>query len=64
MIICDKIINAAGSASANVINTVSKNVTSTASIHFYNKTVRYKMDCAILRTVLLVQKKPTDVLTM
>ena len=36
----DKVINAEDSVSTNV----SKNVTSTASIHFRNKKVRYKMD--------------------
>ena len=47
---CKEIINAIDSLSTNV----STNVTSTASINFYNKKVRCKMDRYILHTVLLV----------
>ena len=42
----DEIINAADKVSTNVTSTVPK--------HFYNKNLRYKMDCYILHTVLLV----------
>ena len=43
---CDEIINTVGN--------VSTAVTSTVSTNFYNKKVRYKMDCYILHTVLLL----------
>ena len=43
---CDEIINTADS--------VSTTVTSTVTTNFCNKKVRYKMDCYILHTVLLV----------
>ena len=46
VITCDEIINAADKVSTNVTSTVPK--------HFYNKNLRYKMDCYILHTVLLV----------
>ena len=46
VIMSDEIINAAGN--------VSKNVTSALSKNFYYKKVRYKIDCYILHTVLLV----------
>ena len=55
---CDEIINAANILSTNVprnvSSAVSTNVTSTASINFHNKKLRYKMDCYILHTILLV----------
>ena len=59
---CDKIINATDSVSANVTNgiltnitnTISKNVTSIVSINSDDKKVRCKMNFYILRTVLLV----------
>ena len=40
-------------ASANVTNTIPRNVTITVSTNFHRK-VRYKMDSYILHTVLLV----------
>ena len=40
VITCDEIIDATDSLSTNVINTMSANVTSLASINFYNKRVR------------------------
>ena len=43
---CDEIINAAESVSANVMSAVA--------IHFQNKKVRSKMDCYFLHTVLLL----------
>ena len=46
VITCDEIINAADKVSTNVTSTVPK--------HFYNKNLRYQMDCYILHTVLLV----------
>ena len=45
-IVCDEVIH--------VIDIVSTNVTSTISINSEDKKVRYKMDCYILHTVLLV----------
>ena len=58
---CYKTINAADSVSTNMTNTVSAiamsiastNVTTTVSINFHNKKVRYKIDCYILNTFLL-----------
>ena len=58
----DKIINATDSVSANVTNailtnitnTILTNVTSIVSINSDDTKVRYKMNCYILRTVLLV----------
>ena len=35
-------------------NTIATNATSTMSINCHNKKVRYKIDCYILHTVLLV----------
>ena len=46
LIKCDEIIKAA--------DCISTNVMSTASTNFCNKKVRYKMDCNILHTLLLV----------
>ena len=51
MILCNEIINAADSVATNVMSTVSTIVTSTASIKFHDKKVRYKMYCY---TILLV----------
>ena len=42
--------------SANVTNTISTNVTSTVSTNSDDEKVRYKMDCYILITSLLVTK--------
>ena len=52
----DKIMSIANNVSANVTNTISKNVTSPVSINFNDKKVRYKMDCYIFHTFLLVTK--------
>ena len=62
VIVCDKIINAKDSVSTNVTNniptymtnTTSANVASTVSINSDDKKVRYKTDCYILLTILLV----------
>ena len=62
MIACDEIINATDSVSRNVTNTIptnmtdtiSINVTSTVSTNSDNEKVRYKMDCYISHTFLLV----------
>ena len=59
---CNEIINATDNVSTNVTNTILKNmantilanVMSTISINSDDKNVRYKMDCHILHTVLLV----------
>ena len=59
---CDEIINVTDSASTNVINTILRNMTNTISINVMStvsknsddKKVRYKIDCCILHTVLLV----------
>ena len=42
------------SISTNMINTISTNVTSTASTNFDDKKVRYKIDCYILTTILII----------
>ena len=42
--------------SINVANTISKNAAITVSINRHNKKLRYKIDCYILHTVLLVIK--------
>ena len=59
---CDEIINVTDSVSTNVINTILRNMTNTISINVMStvsknsddKKVRYKIDCYILHTVLLV----------
>ena len=59
---CDEIINVTDGVSTNVINTIIRNMTNTASINVMStvsknsddKKVRYKVDCYILHTVLLV----------
>ena len=59
---CDEIINVTDSVSTNVINTIIRNMTNTISINAIStvsknsddKKVRYKIDCYILHTVLLV----------
>ena len=59
---CDEIINVTDSVSTNVINTIIRNMTNTISINVMStvsknsddKKVRYKIDCYILHTVLLV----------
>ena len=58
----DEIKNSAYSVSASltntvptfVANTISTNVTSMMSTNSYGKKVKYKIDCYILHTVLLV----------
>ena len=50
MITCDQIINDAESLTTIVLT----NVTSAVLTNSHNKKVRYKMDCYILQTVLLV----------
>ena len=56
VITCDESIYAAESVSkneqTNIMSTLSTIVTSTQSINFHNKKVRYKVDCDILHTVL------------
>ena len=57
VIACDEITNATDSVSTNVtnlINTISANATSTVPLNFNDKKVKYKMDCDILHTFLLV----------
>ena len=62
VMMCDDIINVANSVSTNgtytlstnVTNTVITKVTRTVPINSDGKNVRYKMDCYILYTVLLV----------
>ena len=59
---CDEIINVTDGVSTNVINTIIRNMTNTVSINVMStvsknsddKKVRYKVDCYILHTVLLV----------
>ena len=59
---CDEIINVTDSVSTIVRNSISTNVTSTmptsivstVSINSDDKRLRYKMDCYILCTLLLV----------
>ena len=59
---CDEIINIMDSVSTDVTNTLSTNetniipanITSTVSINSNDKKARYKMDCYILLTFLLV----------
>ena len=52
--LCDEIINVTDSVSTNVTNTIAEIVMSTVPINFDDKKVRYKMDCYILHTFLLV----------
>ena len=52
IIVSDKIIGVMDST--NVTNTVSTNITSTLSKNSDDKKVRYKMDCNILHTFLLI----------
>ena len=40
--------------SKKMTNTIATNATSTVSISCHNKKVRYKIDCYVLQTVLLV----------
>ena len=53
-IACDKIISVMDIVLTKMTNTISTNVTSTASVNFSKKDVRYKIDCYISHTVLLV----------
>ena len=52
MILCDEIIYVTEIASTNMTNTT--NSVSTNASNSNNKKLRYKMDCDILHTVLLV----------
>ena len=54
MITCDEIIHAAVRVSANVRCTAHMNPANIASTILNDEKVRYKMDCYILHTVLLV----------
>ena len=57
VIVCDEIVNVKDSASTNVTNTLSTNetnVTSTVPINSDDNIVRYKMNCYILHTFLLM----------
>ena len=54
VITCDEIINAANSVSTNVSCSVPINAVNTASVSFNDEKVRYKVDCCILHTFLLV----------
>ena len=54
VIVCDGIINATDSVLTNKTNTAPINATITTSINSENKYVRYKTDCYILYTFLLV----------
>ena len=62
VILCDEILNTTDSVSTNVtktistsmLDTISTNVASTVSINSGDKKVRYKIDCYILHTVLLL----------
>ena len=51
MITCDEIIAVTNIVSTKMINTIA---ISTASITYHSKKVRYKIDCNILHTGLLV----------
>ena len=53
---CDEIINVSLSNTIlkNMTNTISTNVTSNVSTNSDDKKVRYKIDCYILHTFLLV----------
>ena len=51
---CDEIISVTNSVSTNVTNTISTIVTSIVSINSDHKKIRYKMDCYILHTFLVV----------
>ena len=52
MILCDEIISVTDCA--NMANTLSANVTSTVSINSNDAKVRYKINCCIMHTFLLV----------
>ena len=51
---CDEIISVMDVVSTKMTNTIATNVMSTSSINCQSKKVRYKTDCYILHTVLLV----------
>ena len=53
-IVCDETIYVMDSVLIKMTNTRTTNVTSTVSMRRYNEKVRYKIDCYILHTVLLV----------
>ena len=53
VIVYDEIIYAMDTVSTNVVNTIPSSATSTVSTIFYKK-IRYKMDCYIWHTVLLL----------
>ena len=50
----EEMINFIDSGSINCINIISANVTSTVPKNFDGKKIRYKMDCYIFYTFLLV----------
>ena len=52
--LCDKLKCALDIALTKVLNVITINVTSTMLINWHIKKIRYKMDCYILQTVLLV----------
>ena len=62
VIVCDKIVNATDNVSTigtntiptKMINTISAKVTSTMSTNSDDEKVKYKMNCCIVHTVLLV----------
>ena len=51
---CNEIINVMDSVSTNVTNTIPTNVANTVSTNSGDKKVKYKIDCYILHTFLLV----------
>ena len=50
----DEITYALDIVSTKVVNSITTNVTNTVSINRHIKKIRYKMDCYILQTVLVV----------
>ena len=50
----DEITYALDIVSTKVVNSITINVTNTVSINRHIKKIRYKMDCYILQTVLVV----------
>ena len=56
MIVCYKIISVMNIVSTKMTKTIATTVTSTSSINCHSKSVRYKTDCYILHTFLLVIK--------
>ena len=54
VIVCDEMKNATDSVSTNVTSIISTNVTSSMLTNSDEKKVKYKMDCCIQHTVLIV----------